>query len=412
MFWMRIHHTRFAGSVVAVFLGAVLLAAPAVGQQVLVGEADTVRVANGGVWHLQGGTMDFGGPDATASLVERGSGRVTGGQLTATRSLNGPNAADVAGLGAVLSASADLGDVTVTRGHTAQSDGSGNESIERFYHLSATGTNSGLSATLTHHYADAELNGLSESNLELFTSDDGGSTWDEKGVDSRDASANTVTLSGISSFSRWTLGSTSSPLPVELAAFRGRTTEKGVRLTWRTASERNNAAFRIQRKALEGAPMHRGADQVGQWTTVGRREGGGTTDGPQTYRFADTDLPYAADVLTYRLKQVDVDGTARATDPITVERGGVERLALKKTFPNPAESQVTVRYAVPEETDAESVRMRLYDVLGRRVQTVTARAASGRHERQLSVRDLASGVYVLRLRAGEQMRTRRLTVVR
>ncbi|MEF8797526.1 MAG: T9SS type A sorting domain-containing protein, partial [Salinivenus sp.] len=390
---------------------------PAPAQQVLVQNGATVQVQNGATFDLQGGQMDFGLAGATARLEETSAGRVAGGTLTATRALDGPSSADPAGLGAVLSASENLGEVTVVRGHTVQT-GSGNESIRRYYNLSATGTNSGLSATLTHTYHDAELNNLSESGLELFKSTDGGSTWSQEGADSRTTSptgGNTVTLNGVESFSRWTLGSSSSPLPVELASFEASRTDAGgaagseeaVRLKWQTASESGNAGFRVERARARG----RGSESA--WTEVGFVEGGGTTSEAQSYRFTDTDLPYAADTLSYRLRQVDTDGSAQVTDPVTVARGGVSSLELKETYPNPARTRVTVRFAVPDDAGAEGdVRLRLYDVLGRQVQAVRTGAEGGRHETQLSVSDLASGVYVLRLQAGGNAQTRRLTVVK
>jgi hypothetical protein len=64
---------------------------------------------------------------------------------------------------------------------------------------------------------------------------------------------------------------------------------------------------------------------------------------------------------------------------------------------------------VPEPTD---VTVRLYDVLGRRVRTVRRGTAEGRVEAQVDVSDLAAGVYFLRLRAGKETKTRRLTVVK
>ena len=380
------------------------LGQPTAAQQVLVGDADTVRVANGGVWDLHGATMDFGGPDTTAALVETDSARVTGGTLEATRTLSGPQAVDVAGLGAVLSAGANLGDVTVTRGHAVQTAANDNESIERYYDIEPSKNNSGLSATLVHTYKDPELNNRTESQLELFKKENG--SWTEKGVSTRDAQANTVTLNGIESFSRWTLGSEAKPLPVELAGFEGARTDKGVRLTWTTAAETGNAGFAVQR-APGGAKDH-----SQDWQKIGFVGGAGTTSEGQTYRFTDDDLPYAADTLAYRLRQVDADGSAQVNDPVTVARGGIERLQLKKTFPNPAQSRATVQYAVPEGTDAESVTMRLYDVLGRQVRTVAADAEAGRHEQQLSVSNLSSGVYFLRLRAGERTATQQVTVVR
>jgi predicted outer membrane repeat protein len=98
--------------------------------------------------------------------------------------------------------------VTVERRHTVQTSPSGGESIARYYDVSVTGTNSGLDATLTHHYADSELNGRPESDLNLFASDNGGSTWRKEGADGRDTGTNTVTTTGIDALGgeRWTLG--------------------------------------------------------------------------------------------------------------------------------------------------------------------------------------------------------------
>jgi hypothetical protein len=394
---------RFRCLVFALSL-ALFLAVPASAQQVLVQNGGTARVAGGSVWHLQGGTMDLGGVDTTAQLAETDGARVGGGTLTATRALNAPTAADVAGLGAVLSAGADLGPVTVTRGHTVQTASNGNQSIARYYDLLPSTTTSGLNATLTLRYADAEVpSGVADSTLALFKKT--GGSWTKTGADSRDTSANTVTVTGVGSFSRWTLGSDASPLPVALAAFDGTATGEGVQLTWRTATERSNTGFAVQRRPA-------GTGTTPTWQTVGFVEGHGTTTSARTYRFTDAAPPYAADTLAYRLRQADSDGSATVTDPITVARGAVTRLQLEAPYPNPARAHVTVRFAIPETAAARPVRLRLYDVLGRRVQTVTANSDAGRHERRLSVDDLASGVYVLRLTTGDQTRTRRLTVVR
>lgn len=390
---------------------------PVVAQTVEVQNGSTLQVENSAVVELEGGTMDLGGAGATAMLAEQSDGRVTGGTLTATRALSSPSQADPAGLGAVISASVDLGNVTVTRGHTIQTAG-GNESIARYYEIAPSKNNSGLDATLAHTYHDAERNGLTESSLVLFKSTDEGSSWTQEGAGGRTTSptgGNTVTLGGIASFSRWTLGSNSDPLPVEMAAFGGRATEDGVRLTWRTASEQNNAGFRVQRREASVRGVRKGErvnGRSGAWTKVGFVEGSGTTSNAQTYRFTDADLPYDADSVHYRLRQIDTDGSTNLTDPVTVTRGGPDGLELLGTAPNPARSRATVRYAVPEDTDAIGATLRLYDVMGRQVRTITTAAEAGRHERVIDVSALSSGVYVLRLRARGQTKTQKLTVVR
>ena len=370
-------------------------------QTIRVQNGATLRVSNDGVFRLESGMMDFGEAGATARLDEQSGGRVAGGTLEALRSLDGPSEVNIAGLGAEITASADLGEVGVQRGHTVQT-GNGNESIERYYLIVPMGTNEGLNATLALHYADAELNGLAESGLELFRSTDQGNTWTRKGQDHRNTQDNVVELGGIEAFSSWTLASESAPIPVELASFDAKTGDEQVRLSWTTASETNNAGFRIQRRDTG----ENGKD--GEWTTVGSVEGEGTTAQAQRYQFTDEDLPYDADRLAYRLKQVDTDGTENFSDEVVVERG-VTEVELLGTYPNPARSRATVRYALPEKQDAT---IRLYDVLGRQVQTVLNKKQEGRHQRTLDVGSLPSGVYFLRLEAVDETRTQKLTVIR
>ena len=202
-------------------------------------------------------------------------------------------------------------------------------------------------------------------------------------------------------FGEFVLASDSEPLPVELSSFEA-TLDGGdaVRLTWTTATETGNARFEVQRRA--------GDANDGSWTTVGSVEGKGTTTESTSYRYVDEGLPYEADRLTYRLKQVDTDGSSSYSKEVTVSRE-VKEAELLGTYPNPARTQATLRYAVPERQD---VKIYLYDVLGRRVQTVVDGEREGRHKRQLDTSRLASGVYFLRLRAEGATKTQKLTVVR
>ena len=105
---------------------------------------------------------------------------------------------------------------------------------------------------------------------------------------------------------------------------------------------------------------------------------------------------------------MDTDGSASYSNEIAVARdvGGVQ---LHAPYPNPARQQVTVRYAVPERRD---VTARLYDALGRVVRTVADEKVKGRSEQTIDVSQLPSGVYFLRLSAGEATRVQKLTVVR
>ncbi|PQJ35344.1 hypothetical protein BSZ35_12685 [Salinibacter sp. 10B] len=214
-------------------------------------------------------------------------------------------------------------------------------------------------------------------------------------------------------FSEFALGSDTEPLPVEMASFDARMDDGAVLLSWTTASENGNAGFRVQRRigtagGGDDPDVQASRQDASAWTTVGSVEGSGTTSQAQAYRFTDGELPYEADALTYRLKQVDTEGSTHHSEAITVERD-VGTVQLLGAYPNPARHQATVRYALP---DRRTVKVQLYDVLGRQVRTITRDRKEGRHEQTLDVSSLSSGVYFLRLRAGGETRTQKLTVVR
>jgi hypothetical protein len=96
------------------------------------------------------------------------------------------------------------------------------------------------------------------------------------------------------------------------------------------------------------------------------------------------------------------------SEPILVERT-VDEVELLGTYPNPARSQATVRFAVPER---QNVTVQLYDMMGRRVRTVANGPQEGRTELPIGLSDLSSGIYFLQLTAEGTTRTRKLTVVR
>jgi hypothetical protein len=245
--------------------------------------------------------------------------------------------------------------------------------------------------------------GISAPNkLLIITREDESASWTPLNTT---RSGEMLVSSEITSFSSFSVGGNSSdnPLPVELAGFEATVDGEQVRLTWQTASETGNARFEVQRRVGEG-----GNGGKRDWATIGSVEGSGTTTEARSYQFTDSGLPYAADRLDYRLRQVDTDGSASLSETVTVQRA-VRAAELLGTYPNPAAQQATVRYAVPEK---QEVSLRLYDVLGRRVRTVVNGKREGRHQRTLGVGSLPSGVYFLRLRSNGTVRTQKLKVVR
>lgn len=188
-------------------------------------------------------------------------------------------------------------------------------------------------------------------------------------------------------------------LPVELAKFEAHTDVDAVILTWKTASETNNLGFKVQRRLPRRT----------SWSDLGFVEGSGTRSTPQSYRFVDADLPFGTDSLSYRLKQVDTDGTTSLSEPLVVRRNSPSEIQLLGTFPNPTRSHAIVRFTLPRR---EKVTLRIYDVLGRRVATPKqGTVEAGRNQFQLDTSELPSGVYFLHLVAGGTTQTRKLTVI-
>jgi len=133
------------------------------------------------------------------------------GSISEMATLTNPAAVDVGNFGAVITSAADLGATVVKRGFSAQTLTGGN-SIQRWYMITPT-TNTGLNATLVFNYDESELNGLTETDLVLYSSADTGKTWTEQGG-TLDGTNDQITLTGINAFSMWTAGGTSvTPAP-------------------------------------------------------------------------------------------------------------------------------------------------------------------------------------------------------
>jgi len=188
-------------------------------------------------------------------------------------------------------------------------------------------------------------------------------------------------------------------LPVELAAFDVTSNVSRVQLTWRTTSETNNAGFAIQHQPPSAS----------RWQNVGFVSGEGTTTQPQSYRFTTDRL--SAGTHTFRLKQVDRDGTEHVSEPERISVQGEAGLKLVSTHPV-AKGQSAV-LAVQVDT-RQLVTVALYDALGQRVRTVaTTRVGPVQPTRAtVPTTGLASGIYFLRANGSSFQRTKKLTVVR
>ena len=208
---------------------------------------------------------------------------------------------------------------------------------------------------------------------------------------------------------RWdtvTMTDAEGNLPVELAHFEAAATgAEAVSLSWRTLTEERNDRFEVQRRAfsVDGS--------ASAWTTIHEEPGHGTTSAPKNYSFTDRDLPFEAQKLVYRLRQVDTDGGDEFYTSNTVEVKPPEEATLLGNAPNPFDGRTNVRYRLPEKRD---VTLEVFDVRGRKVRTLLngATQGSGPHVVPFEATGLSSGTYLVRLQAGDAVKTSQMTLVR
>ena len=95
-------------------------------------------------------------------------------------------------------------------------------------------------------------------------------------------------------------------VPVEVTSFTASPLHDEVELKWATATETNNRGFEIERMSTGG-----------QFEKIGFVAGYGTTTEPKAYSFVDTKLETGK--YTYRLKQIDLDGTYKYSKEVDVD---------------------------------------------------------------------------------------------
>ena len=189
-------------------------------------------------------------------------------------------------------------------------------------------------------------------------------------------------------------------VPVELTSFTVKAVSNDVELNWTTATETNNQGFDIERSLTNS--------ETPNWEKIGYVAGFGTTTEPKAYSFVDTKLETGN--YTYRLKQIDLDGTYKYSEEVNVEVEIPIEYALEQNYPNPFNPSTTIKYSIPEDG---FVKLAVYNMLGEQVaDLVNAQQKAGRYEINFNASNLASGVYVYRLEAANFTASKKLMLMK
>ncbi|MBC5774472.1 T9SS type A sorting domain-containing protein [Pontibacter sp. KCTC 32443] len=314
------------------------------------------------------------------SISETATGYVTG-TVEITRNLSSGLAQTFGGIGlTVTPATGTPGATKVTR-VTGTGVGNG-KSIIRSFKVVPQDTTQDLNATIALSYLDHELNGLAESDLAVYFSPTGGNDWKLQSASAApNESGNSVSLAGVQRMAYFTLGGRNTPLPVELVYFKAHKSGTNAVLEWKTAMEQNNSGFEVQ-ASVDGYTYQKVRFIKSQ---------AGTSATAQTYTYTDNRNGKSG-IVYYRLKQIDLNGTAKIYSPQTVNFGAVTQSTIT-AYPNPFVSEVKVAIEV---VTAGKATLTLYSTAGKVLMQHEEQLAEGASELQLNLdENLPRGLYLL-----------------
>ncbi len=201
-----------------------------------------------------------------------------------------------------------------------------------------------------------------------------------------------VTVDGILVSQVW-----SDVTPVELSSFTASVSENAVTLNWSTATELNNSGFEILRSTQQDV-----------WEEIAFVPGFGTSTEKHSYSFVDENL--TSDQYSYRLKQIDFDGSSELSDVVNVEVINPVEFNLSQNYPNPFNPSTTIKFTLPVTSN---VTLKIFNTLGEEVSVPVNRVMEvGTHEVNFDASQLNSGVYFYRLRADGFMQTRKMMLLK
>lgn len=270
-------------------------------------------------------------------------------------------------------------------------------------------TDGGLNWTTLSYLSSAKRGGTLDliediyvsGNGGVFKSTDGGVTFTNFGLTS---SSNKiinfdykimVCVIGTTNGGVW-IYTDSTLIPVELSGFSAIADNGSVKLNWTTATELNNSGFEVQRRRNNEA-----------FEKIAFVPGFGTTTEPKSYSFTDKNV-YGS--LSYRLKQIDFDGSYELSNLVKVEVEIPFEFSLGQNYPNPFNPATNIVYTLPLES---KVRLIVINSLGETIELLVNKTQSeGKYDIVWNAENYPSGVYFYHLQAGSFIEIKKMILLK
>jgi hypothetical protein len=197
-----------------------------------------------------------------------------------------------------------------------------------------------------------------------------------------------------------------SPSAVEMCSFTAISQPGQVEISWSTASELNSANWLVERS---NAPDN-------GYLTLGKLPASGNASNGSQYSFVDHQAEVGV-TYYYKIAEQELNGKVTYYGPVSASAGIFSGSFENQVSisPNPCKQFAMINYQLAKPG---MVSARIYNLLGQQVRTVfsgsqQAGAYSARWDgKNAKGQPAPAGVYVLRLSAGEQMFTKRITLIK
>lgn len=167
-------------------------------------------------------------------------------------------------------------------------------------------------------------------------------------------------------------------LPVELMDFIVQSKRQEVQLYWKTASEKNNDYFVVERSLNAIA-----------FQEIGKVKGAGTQERVRDYTF--TDVHPVGGTSYYRLKMVDYDGRYSNSLIVAVKRDGIAPSTLL-AYPNPNSGKLSLEITTNRANEAS---IEIVNIAGKIMQATRTSLVTGNNTVLLDLESIPAGMYLI-----------------
>ncbi len=305
---------------------------------------------------------------------------ISGGAVRTVAVLNSPTGANPGNIGLEITSAQNMGSTEILRSHNPEQVSTSDVSIYRYFRVNPT-SNNNLDAGLRFFYFDGELNTMSESALEIWSSTDNGVDWSLYRRSTINTTDNIVTIDGFDTLSYLTLSTNNNnatPLGLTLLSFDGKLQGRQTLLNWTTVNEVGVSRFDVERSG-DGK----------SFSFLGTVKSKGSNGADQSYSYVDG-MPLTG-VNYYRLKMFSEKGFSYSRTVIINTADAHTKII--SVYPTPAIATVHIRMT---SEIAVSGKTHVYDAAGKLAAEYMVDLKAGDQVVDIPVAQLAAGVYYIR----------------